>query len=566
MHSSRPLQLSLLLQYVIISALVLSIFSPSIFSGFCNIDDLDMVNSYRSLVRPDLHAVFFPHGGGGLYYRPIIRLSFMFDRFILDLNAPLMHLHNVILHLANTLLLFGVARRAVCDSLGKNSMLPFAVAALFGIHPLATESVNWISGRTDLLSAFFLLLATLCLLCYRETRSRWNGYAAMLCIALAVLTKEFALAFLPGALLIMAAHEYADEETALIRRNNINIRRAVLASLIISLLVVALFLLLRLGAFSSNSSRIAMTFKFLFVDPLHTSKVFLGAFAFYLKKIFFPWPLNFAIVEIDPLYELLALPLLIVCLFALFKRNMASAFFLTGILLFTPSFVIAFNQIAWTPYAERYAYLSTAYVVLGTCWYVRIRWWNRFELPLISLVILLICLTAGTTLGRNLTWQSNFKLISDTVAKSPDVADIRLLYGAQLAELGQYDDAMAQFELGKHLPGLGYDERFDLNIAAILLERHQTDQAVEVLEEAVRRSKGSSTKPIRELLTLLDRKLIKSHNAVEREATGRRIISLRKNLFKLTKDKSQFDAMRKTAHFIGDIELERRFSSLCTKP
>ncbi|WP_239077517.1 hypothetical protein [Geobacter sp. SVR] len=443
--------------------------------------------------------------------------------------------------------------------MAETSLLPLAVTLLFGLHPLSTESVNWVSGRTDLLSGFFLLLATLCLLCYRETSFRLHVYAAMLCIVLATLTKEFALAFLPGAAFVLAAHDSADNKTGALQRN---VRRIILTTVIITTSVAALFFALRLVAFSTNSSRIAMTLRFILVDPLHTAKVFMGAFAFYLKKIFIPWPLNFAIVEIDPLYELLAIPLLVICLFVLIKRNMASSLFLTGVLLFTPSFVIAFNQIAWTPYAERYAYLSTAYVVLSVALYSVNRWGEQLKQLMIPVVAFLLCIGGGTTLVRNITWQTNSSLIHDTVVKSPDVANIRLLYGAQLAERGQLDEALNQFEQGKRLPGLGYDERFDLNIAAILLERHQRDEAIALLEEAVKRSKGRSERPMRELLTLLDKKLVRSRDVMERDMLGKRIILLRKDIYRLTHDATEFDGMRDTAHLIGDTELERRFAKL----
>ncbi len=63
------------------------------------------------------------------------------------------HWINVFLHIANTLLLFGLL--AKMTGAGYKSAF---VAALFAVHPLHVESVAWISELKDVLSAFFGLL------------------------------------------------------------------------------------------------------------------------------------------------------------------------------------------------------------------------------------------------------------------------------------------------------------------------------------------------------------------------------------------------------------------------
>jgi tetratricopeptide (TPR) repeat protein len=339
---------------------------------------------------------------------------------------------------------------------------------------------------------------------------------------LAVLTKEFALAFIPGVAFL--AYSFQSHKSISLSRTQITGISIVVVS------VAVLFFLLRAASFSSNSTRIGMTLKFLFVDPLHTVKVFAGTFAFYLKKIFIPWPLNFAIVEIDPLYELLAIPLLIICLLALYKRDTASAFFLTGVLLFTPAFVIAFNQIAWTPYAERYVYVSAAFVLIGTLQYIWQRWGATKSRIIYVVLGCYLIVFAGTTYARNKTWSSNEALFADTVQKSPNTPGIRLTYGSLLAEAGKYDEALLQFEIGKKMPQISYDDRFDLNIAAVYERQGKRDKLIEQLEYVVKKSKGKSVKAINELISIFEKKQTKSQNETERLYATKRIQELKELL------------------------------------
>ena len=94
---------------------------------------------------------------------------------------------------------------------------------------------------------------------------------------------------------------------------------------------------------------------------------------FYVKKIFFPWPLNFAILSVDPVYELLGMVLAIVCAWSLFSKKYAASFFLAGVFLIAPAFPIAFNHIAWTPYAERYVYVASGMIAIASILFINDR-------------------------------------------------------------------------------------------------------------------------------------------------------------------------------------------------
>ena len=86
-------------------------------------------------------------------WHPLTWLSHMLDVQLYGLHPGRHHLTNVLFHIVNTILLFGILRRMT----GKLWQSGF-VAALFALHPLHVESVAWVAERKDLLSTLFGLL------------------------------------------------------------------------------------------------------------------------------------------------------------------------------------------------------------------------------------------------------------------------------------------------------------------------------------------------------------------------------------------------------------------------
>ena len=124
------------------------------------------------------------------HYWPLVYTSFWLEHKFWGL-APLgYHLVNVLLHLANTLLVWRLL--AVLAVPGA-----WAAAAIFAVHPLHVESVAWIVERKDLLSTLFYLCAALAWI--RPQGPRIALTAALLVAAL--LSKSMPVTF-PAALLL----------------------------------------------------------------------------------------------------------------------------------------------------------------------------------------------------------------------------------------------------------------------------------------------------------------------------------------------------------------------------
>ncbi|HJN26978.1 MAG TPA: tetratricopeptide repeat protein [Candidatus Latescibacteria bacterium] len=118
-------------------------------------------------------------------YRPLLLVSYALNHMAGDFNVVGYHMVNVLLHLACCYLVWRLAMRF---SPGRESAACVA-AAIFALHPVASEPVNYVSSRSEtLMAAFFLLTVFLHL--HRPGTIHWG---ARVCFAMALLSKETAI-------------------------------------------------------------------------------------------------------------------------------------------------------------------------------------------------------------------------------------------------------------------------------------------------------------------------------------------------------------------------------------
>jgi len=128
---------------------------------------------------------------------PFTWLSLMLDTTVFGFHAGGYHFTNVLLHVANTVLLFAFLARAT-----GNQLRSACVAALFALHPLHVESVAWITERKDVLSTLFGLLSLWAYVNYAKSRSGWTFAACLLCFVASLLSKQ-TLVTLPFVFLLL---------------------------------------------------------------------------------------------------------------------------------------------------------------------------------------------------------------------------------------------------------------------------------------------------------------------------------------------------------------------------
>jgi Flp pilus assembly protein TadD len=87
------------------------------------------------------------------YYRPMMTLGYLLTYKLFGMRAYGFHLVSLLLHALVVCLVFVLAERLTGDRVGA-----FVAGALFALHPIHTESVDWIAAVTDLEVTFFYLL------------------------------------------------------------------------------------------------------------------------------------------------------------------------------------------------------------------------------------------------------------------------------------------------------------------------------------------------------------------------------------------------------------------------
>ncbi|MBC8433687.1 MAG: tetratricopeptide repeat protein [Desulfobacterales bacterium] len=130
-------------------------------------------------------------------WHPLTWLSHMLDCEIYGLNPRGHHLTNLLLHLANTLLLFFIFMR-MTGALWRSAF----VAALFALHPLHVESVAWMAERKDVLSTFGGMLSLLAYQYYVKQPLFTNYLLVIFFLSLGLMAKPM-LVTLPFVFLLL---------------------------------------------------------------------------------------------------------------------------------------------------------------------------------------------------------------------------------------------------------------------------------------------------------------------------------------------------------------------------
>jgi tetratricopeptide (TPR) repeat protein len=379
------------------------------------------------------------------------------------------HWINLALHLANVTLAYALGMLVFGEI-----DLAWALAALWGVHPLLTESVTNIVGRADLLMAFGVLTG---LLCYVKSasalgRARTAWLAAMVAAQTVGLFSKESAAVLP---LLLLLYDLTFGKAGGWRR-----RVPAYAALI---LPFAAFFYMR-GA-AHTHLEIAFLENPLAGAGFWTARLTAVKVIGKLAWLFF-WPVHLSAdysFNAVPLFgwrfdgedamALLALALCLVSALAAvrWRRRRRTASFFIGFFFVaiapTANLLMPIGSIM----AERFLYLGS--IGLAGCAVAALRLlgkrMSRRGLTARRVVrgaTVVACLAfAARTYARNLDWRDEYHLWTSAVKVSPAAARAHNNLGIALMEMGRVPEAIAEFETAlRILPGYA-DAHFNLGWA-----------------------------------------------------------------------------------------------------
>lgn len=437
-------------------------------------DDYRVIVSNTSIVEPLTLGGLIGHG----VTRPLVNISYAVDRALWGPTPFGFHVTNVALHVVNVALLYAVARRL--------RVLAFFAAVLFAVHPMMTEAVGYISGRSELLFGAFVLLAVLA---SDRWTSGWRWKVATLgCWGAGLLSKETAVVF-P---LIVAAKD------VLLPLREQSERRERWRTLHQPLIVIAgaaagvrlyVFLAYEYG----GASRIVWAYLFAQVD---VAGRYLSLLAWPRgQTVFHGVPLVDHAFSAGAIRSWLTAGGMAGGIWWLRRRVPVASLGLIwfAVMLIPSAALVAFNR--GEPMAEHRVYLASAGFFLaiaalaGRAWQALART-QRVTRAAVSVAVgVFLAALAGRTIIRNAIWQSPVALWSESVELSPTHWYPRQLLGEALHDAGRHAEAVAAFQtsIARWPAGTGAWAR----AGVCLLELGRVDEAAATFGEVARLDPGS---------------------------------------------------------------------------
>jgi len=361
------------------------------------------------------------------YFRPLTMLSLGLNFQIAGKNPFWYHIVNLALHITAVTWFYLLLRRRA-----HGLFLPWIAAALVAVHPLATESVTYISSRSTLLCANFYFLAMLSFDSHLGQPRWYKAAGALLFFLLGILSKEEA-ALIPAAFFLYDRVFFDSRPVP--RRFYLTLA-----------LVLVCLLAARLRHLSGPSISVG--------DYFATE---VNVWLRYLWLAIFPVSLN-----VDPEVPALsfrstefwisafAVTVLLILLLRIRKRHPFLTFW--GIWFFLnllASSIFPLNSFM----AEHRAYISL-FGFCGVVTYLAVGVSSVIEKPsklILTALTSLVIFYGVATWARNQVWKDPYTLWYDAAQKSPTKPRARLNLANALLWRNEYQQALQQFRFAATL-------------------------------------------------------------------------------------------------------------------
>lgn len=367
--------------------------------------------------------------------RPLLKASYVWNWS--DAAHPFaFHLFNAVVHALNAALVFCLVEELLSCGMAPDARRAALIAALlFAVHPVNTESVTYISGRSNALMAFFYLSSLLVYMRGRLSGSpAWSRWISALLFVAAAGVKETALT-LPVALLLWECTLAPQRLTLKEAFGKTSLHWFALFGLLLAMLSLPRYGELLHASLAARS-------------PLDNLPVQANAICYLLGQLVLPWRVN-----IDPdlpvLREWHALALvqasgLCIAIVAALRMKRRTPLMSFAVLWFFVHLLPTNSLLPRLDAAnDRELYLPAigAFLLCGV-WLARLR--RRGVAHAVALII--VAGLAFATVARNRDYLGETALWEDTVAKSPRKARAWNNLGQAYALDGRKEEAKRAFD------------------------------------------------------------------------------------------------------------------------
>src|SRR6476620_4865090 len=463
----------LLLALLLVVTAILA-YQPAWHGGFIWDDDAYITNN-ELLTAPDgLRRIWFSVDSPSQYF-PLVYTMFRFERAWWGLSPTGYHFVNILLHIANALVLWTLLARLRVPG-------AWLAGAIFALHPVQVESVAWITERKNVLMGLFFLLTIRAWVEFvdKQTKRRWFFYVlALLLYTLALFSKTTACT-LPAALLLILW----------LQRRRINQRQLVQ-------LVPFVGLALGMGLLTVWWERYHQgTHGPMFaISPLERLLIASRAIWFYLGKLFWPSNLTFIyprwhiapsnLLDYAPLLAIAGLGAGICLTRRYLGRGVETAMLFFGATLGPVLGFIMLYTFRYTFVADHYQYLASIGPITLVCAAAGTlaRSYSQVRPLVFGLLACTIAVLTVLTWPQSAMYADIESLWRTTIARNPDCWMAHNNLGTVLLQRGQVDDAISQYHETLQLAPEAADA--DYNLGNAFLQKGEVDAALTPYQRAV---------------------------------------------------------------------------------
>ena len=465
-------------QNLIISSILIMLvflaFEPIRSNDFIDYDDIDYLTEnpfvQSGITIPSIKWAFT--SGHASNWHPLTWLSHMLDITLFGMNPVWHHLHNVLLHTANTVLLFLLLKN-MSGAIWRSAF----TAMLFGLHPLRAESVAWAAERKDVLCMFFILLTIATYLYYVRQQGISRYLLVIFCFALSLMAKPMAVT-LPLLFLLLDIWP--------LKRLNASRWKFLIAEKIPLLTLTLISCFITFIVQKSGGSVWAME-DLPFLTRLSNAVI---SYAAYLGKFF--WPLQLAVLypypdNPAPLKVAVSCILLIMITFLSIRLSRKYPFLITGWLWYLIALVpvIGLVQVGVQAMADRYTYLPSIGICIMVVWSVAslTEKWKYQKIILSGLGGLLALFMLILMQIQLYYWKDSVTLYKHALAVTNDNYVILYNLGNTLARQEQTEEAKHCFYKALEIEPDSVKTHNDL--AVLLIKDKQYDEAIQHFHKAL---------------------------------------------------------------------------------